>query len=62
MVKPRWIVIDTKSGLQVGKFATRYGATVFAENLRAPPGRYAVVAHIEPSRVVIYEPRSTTGR
>ena len=62
MVKPRWIVIDTKSGLQVGKFATRYGASVFAENLKGAPGRFTVVAHIEPSRTVIYEPRSTTGR
>jgi hypothetical protein len=62
MVKQRWIVIDTKSGQQVGKFATRYGATVFAENLKGPPGRFAVVAQIEPNPAVRFEPQPTSHR
>jgi len=60
MVKPRWIVIEC--GQQVGKFATRYGATVYAEDLKGAPGRFAVVARIEPSRAVRYEPQSIAGR
>jgi len=62
VVKQRWIVIDTRNGQQVGKFATRYGATVFAENLKGPPGRFAVVAQIEASPAVRFEPQSTAGR
>ena len=34
VVNRRWIVIDTKSEQRVGKFASRYGAMVFAERLK----------------------------
>ena len=57
MVNRRWIVIDTKSGQQVGKFATRYGAMMFAEHLKGPPGRYVVIDQITPSLVVRFEPQ-----
>ena len=46
MVNRHWIVIDTKQGAEVGKFATRYGAMVFVENLKGLPGRYTVVDQI----------------
>ena len=57
MVHRRWIVVDTKTGQQVGKFATRYGAMVFAENLKGPLGRYSVIEQIGPNRVTVFEPR-----
>ena len=59
MVNRRWIVIDTKSGQRVGKFASRYGAMVFAERLKGPPGRFAFIDEIEPSRVVRFEPKAS---
>ena len=59
MVNRRWIVIDTKNGQQVGKFASRYGAMVFAEHLKGPPGRFTVIDEIEPSRVVKFEPKAS---
>jgi hypothetical protein len=61
-MKPRWIVIDTKYGSEVGKFATRYGAMVFAENLKGPPGRYTVLAQIAPTAAVKPEPQQPAGR
>jgi hypothetical protein len=61
VVHRRWIVIDTKSGRQVGKFATRYGAMVFAENLKGPSGRYAVVEQIGPNLVTVFESQGVTG-
>jgi hypothetical protein len=62
VVNRRWVVIDTKSGQQVGKFATRYGAMVFAENLKAPRGRYVVIDQIPPSRVIRLEPKELVNR
>ena len=62
MVHRRWVVIDTKSGQQVGKFATRYAATVFAEHLKAPSGRYLVIDQITPSRVIKFEPQELSDR
>jgi hypothetical protein len=61
VVNRRWIVIDTKSGQRVGKFASRYGAMVFAERLKGPPGRFAVIDEIEPSRVVRFEPKASAS-
>ena len=58
MVNWRWIVIDTKSGQPAAKFASRYGAMVFAERLKGTPGRFAVIDEIEPSRVVRFEPKA----
>jgi len=62
MVNRRWVVIDTKSGQQVGKSATRYGAMVFAEHLKGPPGGYRVIDQIQASRVVRYEPQDHADR
>ena len=31
---------------------------VFAEHLKGPPGRFAVIDEIEPSRVVRFEPKA----
>ena len=59
MVNRRWIVVDTKSGEGVGKFASRYGAMVFAERLKGPPGRFAVIDEIELSRVIRFEPKAS---
>ena len=59
MVNRRRIVIDTKSGQRVGKFASRYGAMVFAERLKGLPGRFAVLDEIKPSRVVRFEPKTS---
>ena len=59
VVNRRWIVIDTKSGQRVGKFASRYGAMVFAERLKGPPGRFAVIDEIQPSRVIRFEPKAS---
>jgi len=61
VVNRRWTVIDTKSGQQVGKFATRYGAMMFAEHLKGPPGRYAVMYQITPTPVVRFEPQGLSG-
>jgi hypothetical protein len=52
----RWIVIDTKTGKEMGKFATRYGAMVFAEHLKGARGRYSVIEQIPPARVVVLAP------
>ena len=56
-MKRRWVVIDTRHGSHVGKFATRYAAMVFAENLKGPCPRYAIVEQITPSPVVRFEPQ-----
>jgi hypothetical protein len=56
VVDRRWIVVDTKTGQQVGKFATRYGAMVFAEHFKRPPGRYTVIDQIAPA-----EPGGSSG-
>jgi hypothetical protein len=61
-MKWRWVVIDTKFNSQVGKFATRYGAMVFAEKLKGLPGRYTVVEQNTPSQVVGFEPQPAAGR
>jgi hypothetical protein len=62
-MKPRWVVIDANSGSPVGKFATRYGAMVFAENLNGPPGRYTILPQIAPSPVLVEtEPQHIIGR
>ena len=60
-MKRRWVVIDSKYGSRVGKFATRYTAMVFAENLKGPPGRYTIVEQIAPSPVVRFETQRLTS-